>query len=78
MSGEPIRIGELRVRVPDISNDEARPLGQEVARHLSEQLPLRMVPQQLGALEVKVPVPQGAGRERLPQLISEAILKALA
>lgn len=78
MAGEILRIKELRLRIPGLSAEEARGLGDEVAQRIADRLPDGARPQQLGALDLRVMVPTGTERDRLALLIAEAVLGRLA
>jgi hypothetical protein len=72
-----VRINELRLRVTGMSAEEGRVLGQEVADRVSEEMSCRTSPQQLGALNITVPVPAGTPRNNIAPLVAQAILRGL-
>lgn len=78
MGRETVRIEEMRLRIPGLSAEEARTLGQDVARLLSEQLPRSGPTRHLGLLDLRTNIPQGTPRDRLAELIVQAIKKSLA
>ncbi len=77
-------LGSLNIRIPGLTEDEARRLGSEVARRLAlriasgepgagrARLPLR-----LGGLGLRLALPVDTPRERLPDLIVAAILERI-
>ena len=74
MSNETVRIGELRISIPNIGKDEARALGGEIAQQVATTISTNMIPKQFGALNIKV---KDSHVQQLPYLISEAIVKAM-
>jgi len=78
MAGEVLDIRLLRLRVPGLSTEEGYRLGDEVARRIARGLPEDVRAQQLGALDLRVMIPDGTPRDRLAALIAEAILGRLA
>ncbi len=77
MDGEILSVKQLRIRVPGISAEQARSLGDDVAQRVADGLPEQVRPRQLGALDLRVMAPSGTGRDRLAPLIAEAILRGL-
>ncbi len=77
MDGEILSVKQLRIRVPGISAEQARGLGDEVAQRVADGLPEQVGPRQLGALDLRVMAPSGTERDRLAPLIAEAILRGL-
>jgi hypothetical protein len=78
MAGEVLHIKHLRLRIPGLSGEEARGLGDEVAHLVADGLPTGAMPQQLGTLDLRVMLPAGTERDRLATLIAEAVLGRLA
>lgn len=72
-----VKIEEMRLRVPGISADEARGLGEEVARRIADGLPVVNGTRQLGALRLRVTVPEGTSRDQMASLIAETILRGI-
>jgi hypothetical protein len=77
MAAEKIRIDELHLRVPGLSREEARQLGEEVALRLATDLRGSARSQHLGSLELRTTVAQGASRDELTRQIADAIRRAL-
>jgi hypothetical protein len=79
-TGATVEIGDLVLRLPGMAalgREEARALGERVARHLADDLSswrLRSLP---GALDLRVTIPANATREQLPALIAQQIARAL-
>ena len=71
-----VEIGDLRIRVPGLSAQEARGFAGDIARRLSQAL-RAAPPRQLGQLHLRVTVPQGASRETLKSAVARAIVEAL-
>ena len=72
-----LRNEELVLRVPGLGAEEARGLGNEVARRVADGLPTQQKDRHLGALDLQVSIPPGTTRSRMAKLIAEAILKGL-
>lgn len=77
MGNATVRIGELQLRVPGLTADEASGFGEEVSRRVADRLPRQGESRELGALELSVALPHGASRSQMASLIAEAILKGL-
>ena len=77
MAAERIRIDELHLRVPGLSREEARRLGEEVALRLAKDLQGSVRPQLLGSLELRMTAAHGASRDELTRQIADAIWRAL-
>ncbi len=77
MPGETVRIDELHLRVPGLSAEEARRLGEEVAWRMADALPVEGRVEHLGALDLRLTVPSGTPRDRLAEEIARAILQKL-
>jgi hypothetical protein len=77
MPGETVRIDELHLRVPGLSADEARRLGEEVARRVADALPVEGRVEHLGALDLRLTVAYGTPRDRLAAEIARVILQKL-
>jgi len=77
MAGETLHIERLSLRVPSMAVDEARLLGEDVAQQIAEGLPEEVRQEHLGALELRVLLPEGTPRDRLAMLIAEAVLGRL-
>jgi hypothetical protein len=72
-----LEIEELILRVPGYTREEARQLGEEVARRVADGLSDQQSSVNLGALDLRVNVPPETSRSQLAKLIAEAILKGL-
>jgi hypothetical protein len=77
MPAETVRIDDLHLRVPGVSAEEARQLGEEVARLVAEDLSVQGRVEHLGALDLRVSVAQGMPRNRLAEEIARAIVETL-
>lgn len=77
MSVESVHIESLLLRVPGLSPEEARRLGEDVARLLAEKLPPSARPQRIGALDLRIRAEPGApGRDVAGQIVA-ALLESL-
>jgi hypothetical protein len=77
MGVESVRIDRLHLSVPGLRRGEARWLGQEVARRLSEELPRAARPQHLGALSVRAEAPEGTPVAEMVERIVATLLASL-
>jgi hypothetical protein len=72
-----IEIRDLVLRIPGLDRNDARDLGHEVARRLSEELPTWPLRRHPGAIDLRVTVPAGTPRRELARVIAEQIARAL-
>jgi hypothetical protein len=78
MPGEAVHIEEFRLRVPGLSAEEARLMGEDVARRVAQTMPVHGRVEHLGVLDMKLSIPYATPRDRLAEEIARAIVKALA
>lgn len=86
MDAERLHIESLHLRVPGLTAEEGRRLGEEVARRLGDEVarrmgggvPERATPLHLGALDLRLTLPRRLSRDRLAEEIAMAILERLA
>ena len=74
---ETVRIGEMSVRIPGLSAGEGRAFGVDVLRRVAERLASGGAPRSLGALDIKVRIPEGTPRHRLAETVADAICRGL-
>jgi hypothetical protein len=77
MARNTVQIGELRLRIPGVSREEAKRMGQDVAQRVSESLPARGRSEHLGAVDMRVSVQKGTPRDQIARLITRSILEKL-
>ena len=77
MPSDEIRIDQLRLRVPGLTEQEGRQLGEEIARRVADALPTHGRVEHLGSLDLRISVPSGTSKHRLAERIAEEILKRL-
>jgi hypothetical protein len=77
MGYDAVEIRELVLRIPGIGRGQARDLGNEVARRLSEELPTWPLRRHAGAIDLRIAIPAGTPHEQLPRVIAEQIARAL-
>lgn len=77
MGDETIYIAELRLRVPGLSADEARTLGEDVVRRVREHLSPDVSRQRLGALAIRLTASAEADRGALVEEVATRIVSAL-
>jgi hypothetical protein len=77
MPAETVRIDDFQLRVPGLSAEEARQLGQEVARRVAEELSVQGRMEHLGALELRLSIAREMPRDRLAEKIARTIVEKL-
>lgn len=77
MPSEEIRIGQLRLRIPGLTEQEARKLGEEIAWRVADRLLPHGRVKHLGLLDLRISLPRGTSKERLAERIAEEILERL-
>ncbi len=78
MNANTVEIDQLCIRIPGLTSQQAHHLGNEVARRLAMRLPERVAALHLGALDLRLTVPQGTRQSQAVDLIVDAIVKRLA
>ena len=78
MDDKEIKIEELVLRIPELTEEEANGLGKEVARRVADGLPSQSSLRELGALNLRVTVTPGTPCTQMASVIAEAILKGVA
>ncbi len=71
-----IHIGQLNLRIPGESVETGHGVANGIALSLARKVPARMR-RQLGAINLRVQLPAGAGEAEISGAISEALVKAL-
>ncbi len=77
MGAERVHIGELKIRVPGVSQPAARELGRQVASEIAAGLPPGSHIPDLGAVRIRVAIPAGTAPEQMSAAIARAILGSL-
>lgn len=77
MARKTVQIGKLHLRIPGLSREEGQRAGEEVAQRISESLPARGGREHLGAVDMRVSIPQGMPRNQIARLIAQSILEKL-
>lgn len=72
-----LQIEQLALRLPPMPEDEIYRLVQEVGQQLAQGLPDEQQDLHLGALQLRLEIPQGASRQQIVTRIVEAILSHL-
>lgn len=72
-----LKIDELILRVPGHSEEEARSLGEEVARRVADGLPVQQRERYLGSVDLRVRIPHRTSKSQMAKLIAQAILKGI-
>lgn len=77
MGAELIRIDELRLRIPGLTEAEARRLGEEITRRVAEELPAGGSPGRLSLVDLRLSIPAGVSKDQLAVRIAKEILNQL-
>ena len=77
MPSDEIRIDQLRLRVPGLTEHEAHKLGEEVARRVADALPADGRAEHLASLDLRISMPSGTPKDQLAEGIAREILKRL-
>jgi hypothetical protein len=77
MARNTVKIEKLHLRIPGLSREEARRMGEDVAQRISESLPAKGRRERLGALEMRVRIQPETSRDGLARLIAQSILEKL-
>ena len=77
MKIDTVKIDEMRLSIPGLSQEAANLLGRDVIQRLSKRLPENIRSRRMASLDVKVRIPQGTPKERLAEMIAEQICKSL-
>ena len=77
MDSDLVRIDELRLMLPGLTQQDARRLGQEVARRLNAQLPAAFPAARLDVVELQLSIGNRASVEQMADAIVATILKRL-
>lgn len=72
-----LTIRDLRIRVPGLGREEARRLGEAVARELAANPPAVSGPRQLGALDLRVHGTAAGGTQQLASQIAASLRHSL-
>jgi hypothetical protein len=73
MAGETVRINELRLRVPGLSVEQGRCLGQKMAEGLRASLAEHVRREKLGALNLRVTIPPDTPQDQLAAIVARRI-----
>ena len=77
MDNDLVRIDELRLMLPGLTQHDARRLGQEVARRLHAQLPAAFPAARLDVVELQLTIGNRTNLEQMADSIVATILKRL-
>lgn len=76
MAAEKMRIEEMRFCVSGLDTDCAHAVGREAAQRIADEMPAAAVPQQLGALDLRIHLQKNIAAGQISRRIADAILKA--
>lgn len=77
MGADEVRIDQLTLRIPGLSAEEGREIGEAVCRKVADSLPPIDRPVHLDRLHLRLEIPAGTTRSRLSGLIAAAIAERL-
>lgn len=77
MGPNSVLIESLDLRIPGISREAGREIGNEVSERIAASLPGDGKRQRLGALSLRVNVPVGTPRNQIAKMIALSILEKL-
>ena len=77
MDNDLVRIDELRLMLPGLTQHDARRLGREVARRLNALLPAAVPVARLDVVELQLTIGSRASLEQMADAIVATILKRL-
>ncbi len=78
MAERTIRIDNLHLHVPHMTEAQAHRLAHDVTQHIADSLPDRIKSRDLGQLELHVAAPRRADPGRISVLVARAILQAIS
>lgn len=77
MSSRKVRIDELRLRTSGLTREQARKLGESVARQLAENIPSSRRSRRLPGISVQISQPANHSEDRLAETIANQIRRRL-
>ena len=77
MSSRKVHIDELRVRTSGLTREQARTLGENVARHLAENIPGGRRSRKLQNVSIRINKPAGHTEDRVAETIANQIRRRL-
>lgn len=78
MYRDTLEIRDLVLWIPGIDRHDARRLGEEVARHLADELPSWRLLSPSSAIDLRIKIAPGMPREAMARAIAMQILRALS
>lgn len=78
MHSDALEIRDLVLRIPGIDRHDARRLGEEVARHLADELPSWQLLRPSSAIAMRIEIAPGTPRDEMARAIAMQILRALS
>ena len=77
MNEAAVRIGELQVRVPDISPEHARILGRRVADRVAQLVPEGLSSRRCSDMDIKVNIPENSTLDDMADMIAQSVIKEI-
>ena len=77
MRPDRVKIEQMQLNIPGLSQEAANILGRDVVRRVGQKLPAKVRDARLASLQLKVDIPQGTPRELLAEIIAEQICRGL-
>jgi len=69
-----VEIKELLLRIPGLSVDDARHIGEEIAQRIADELPAGVGSRYIEKIDLQLSLPPGVSRKRLVDVIAAGIL----
>jgi len=69
-----VEIQELLLRIPSLSAEDARRLGEEVARQIADKIPAGVGSRYIENIDLRLSLPSGTSRKKMVDIISTRIL----
>ena len=77
MRPDRVKIEQMQLNIPGLSQEAANILGRDVVSRLGRKLPPKVRESRLSSLRIKVNIPQGTPRELLAEIIADQICRSL-
>lgn len=77
MQPDRVKIDQLHLSIPGLSQEAANILGRDVVRRVGQKLPSKIRGARLVSLSLKVEIPRGTPTELLAEIIADKICRSL-
>jgi len=72
-----VHIDEMKLRLPGVTEKEAREIGEDVAKRIRESLPGSFQAKRVDTIDLRLSIPTGVSGSEMKRIIAEAVLKAM-